>query len=138
MELVSELLRQEFEIIARVADGEAALAASITLQPALVVSDISMPLMSGLELAGRLRALNHSARIVIMTMHEDAVLMRAARASGALGYVLKSRVHRELPLALRRALAGQPFVSPNLEVEEDADTLTCFRHLGPDQGELDH
>ena len=77
------------------------------------------PLMSGLELATRLRAMNHSAGIVIVTMHEDAAVMRAARARGALGTCSKLVCTTDLPLALRRAVTGQPFVSPSLEVDED-------------------
>jgi CheY-like chemotaxis protein len=84
LELISELLRQEFEIIARVGDGAAAVAAAITLQPDLVVSDLSMPHMSGLEVAARLRALNHSARVVIVTVHQDAALRGHGRKHRAL------------------------------------------------------
>lgn len=119
LEQACELLGREFHIIATARDGVAALAASITLQPDLVVSDISMPGMNGLELTTKLHALSHGARIVIATIHEDIDLVRAARASGALGYVLKSRMNTDLPPALRRALIGQPFVSPSLEAIEN-------------------
>ena len=119
MELVSELLRYEFQIIGTARDGAAALEISISLQPDLVVSDISMPVMSGLEFATRLQALSHRARIVIATMHVDVDLVRAARAIGALGFVLKYRVHTDLPSALRHALMGRPFVSPGLDVDQD-------------------
>ena len=119
IELVCELLRRDFQIVGTARDGATALAASISLQPDLVVSDISMPAMNGLELTARLQAVGHCARIVIATIHEDADLVQAARASGALGYVLKSRVNTDLPAALRLALLGQPFVSPGLEAVED-------------------
>ena len=78
-----------------------------------------MPVMSGLEFATRLQALSHRARIVIATMHVDVDLVRAARAIGALGFVLKYRVHADLPSALRQALMGRPFVSPGLGLDQD-------------------
>src|SRR4051794_7110260 len=92
IDLVSRHLREEFEIVGTARDGAAGLAAALDLQPDLIVSDLSMPILSGLELASRLREMNHRARVVILTVHRDADLARIAREKGAVGYVLKDRV----------------------------------------------
>jgi DNA-binding NarL/FixJ family response regulator len=118
IDLVSRHLREEFEIVGTALDGAAGLAAALDLQPDLIVSDLSMPIMSGLELASRLREVNHRARVVILTVHRDADLARIAREKGALGYVLKDRVRTDLAEALRRALRGRPYLSPAVVLSE--------------------
>jgi DNA-binding NarL/FixJ family response regulator len=108
---MTDVLKEEFEVVGVTGDGASAVAMAIDLQPDLVVSDLSMPVMSGLEVAARLRAANHPARIVIVTAHPGDDLVRLAHANGVLGVVLKDRLNRDLTRALRLALEDRQFVS---------------------------
>jgi CheY-like chemotaxis protein len=98
-------------IVGTVTDGSAALAAADTLQPDVIVLDISMPGMCGLEVATRLRAAGSKAAVVFLTIHDDEEVIRAARGAGGVGYVLKPRLASDLLLAALGASAGRPFVS---------------------------
>jgi DNA-binding NarL/FixJ family response regulator len=106
------VLEPEFEIVATVADGPAVLGEASRLHPDLLVLDIGMPVLNGIEAARRLRAAGSQARIVFLTVHDDGDYVRAALAASALGYVVKSRLASDLSLAVREALAGRSFVSP--------------------------
>jgi DNA-binding NarL/FixJ family response regulator len=105
-------LEPHFEVVRAVGNGRALLEEAVRLEPDLIVLDISMPGLTGLEVARRLRALGSSARIVFLTVHADPDYVQAAFAAGALGYVLKSELTSELLACLRDALVGRPFVSP--------------------------
>ena len=85
--------------------------AAATLQPDVIVLDISMPGMSGLEVAARLRSAESRAAIVFLTVHNDFEVVDAALAAGASGYVIKSRLASDLVLAVRAARARRTFVS---------------------------
>lgn len=98
-------------------DGSGLDAAVAATPPDLIVMDITLPGLSGLELAQRLRGSRCSAAIVFLTVHCDANYARAAFASGASGYVVKARMAADLTLALRAAQRGQRFVSPCPELE---------------------
>ena len=98
-------------ILGTARDGHAALEAAAALQPAVIVLDISMPGMNGLELARRLRASGSTARLVFLTVHEEEELILAARNAGAIGYVLKSRLSEDLEVAVFEARAGRSFQS---------------------------
>jgi DNA-binding NarL/FixJ family response regulator len=82
------------------------------LGPDVVVLDISMPGMSGLEVAARLRADDRAPAIVFLTIHDEAEIAAVARALGALAYVVKARLATDLAPAVRAAFGGRPFVSP--------------------------
>jgi DNA-binding NarL/FixJ family response regulator len=107
----SRLLQTEFDIVATATDGTAALRAAARLEPDVVVLDISMPGVDGIETARRLRAAGSRAAVVILTVHDDPDLLQASLETGALGYVLKSRMAAELGPAVRAALTGHLFVS---------------------------
>ena len=98
-------------VVGQVQDGATALAAAATLVPDVIVLDISMPGMSGLEVAARLRAAGSTAAIVFLTVHDDAELVEAAQAAGGIGYVVKPRLASDLLHAVREARARRPFVS---------------------------
>ena len=104
LDRVSNQLAGEFEIVAAVLDGQAALDAALVLTPDAVVLDISMPGLSGLEVAKHLSALPNSPRIVFLTVHEDPDFMKAAECAGASGYVFKHNLLTDLAAALRHAL----------------------------------
>jgi DNA-binding NarL/FixJ family response regulator len=109
---VVSLLEREFEMLEPVADGRALLLAAAQLKPDLCLLDISMPIMNGIEAAAQLKASGSTAKVVFLSIHEDEDFVRAAIKSGALGYVVKSRIGSELRVALREALAGRTFISP--------------------------
>ena len=104
LDCVCHHLANEFEIIATVLDGQAAFDATLALKPDAVVLDISMPRMSGLEVAKRLSALPSPPRIVFLTVHDDPDFRSAAEVVGASGYVLKFDLPTNLVEALRHAL----------------------------------
>jgi DNA-binding NarL/FixJ family response regulator len=99
------------EIVAAVQDGPSALDAAINLQPDVIVLDISMPGMTGLEVASRLRRTGSRAAVVFLTVHDEDEVILAAQAAGGLGYVLKRRLASDLMHAVEEAVAGRPFVS---------------------------
>lgn len=99
-------------IVGEVQDGAAALTAAARLQPDVIVLDISMPGMSGLDVAVRLREAGSRAAIVFLTVHADPEFVQAAQAAGAIGYVVKPRLASDLLHAVRDARARRPFVSP--------------------------
>jgi DNA-binding NarL/FixJ family response regulator len=107
----SGMLDPEFDIVATVADGEALIAAVQALDPDALVLDISMPGISGIEAAQRLRAAGSRAKVVFLTVHQDEDFIKAAFGVGASGYVVKRRLASDLSHALREALAGREFVS---------------------------
>ncbi len=114
---LERLLVPDFDLIGVVSDGHQLLEAAARLQPDVVVTDISMPGLNGIEAIGRLKRENPKVRVVVLTMHRDLAYARRALALGALGYVLKHAAHGELVGAIRAALAGRTFVTPELADE---------------------
>ncbi len=111
---VVHLLHSEFEVVGAVHDGQALLEAASKLRPDVVILDISMPVMNGLEAADRLKEAGSKAKVVFLTVHEDSDFVHESRAKGALGYVVKSRLTSDLVPAIKEALADRSFVSPLL------------------------
>ena len=99
-------------IVGSAKDGSTALEAARTLKPDVIVLDISMPGMNGLEVASRLREAGSTAAVVFLTVHNDEDFILAAKAAGAIGYVVKPRLFSDLTVAVQEARAGRPFVSP--------------------------
>ncbi len=99
-------------VVGAVTDGPSALTAASAQQPDVIVLDISMPGMSGLEVAAALRAQMSAAAIVFLTVHDDVQFVDAARQAGGTGYVLKPRLVSDLLHAVQEARAGRSFISP--------------------------
>ena len=114
------LLERQFEIVDMVTDGTTALERAMTLSPDLVVLDISMPGMSGIEVARELKKRGNKARVVFLTVHEDSDILATCFAAGALGYVVKVLMQTDLLLAMNDALADRPFVSRFSSPSNDA------------------
>jgi DNA-binding NarL/FixJ family response regulator len=108
----SAALMPDCLIVGAVKDGPAALAAAGALRPDVIVLDISMPGMSGFEVADRLRKTGSTAAVVFLTVHGDEEFLVAAKAAGVIGYVVKPRLTSDLLPAVRDAREGRPFVSP--------------------------
>jgi DNA-binding NarL/FixJ family response regulator len=120
LERVAEILAAEYEIVAAVSDGLAAVDAATLLQPDVVVLDISMPILSGLEAAARLVDGGCVSRIVFLTVHEDPEFVEAARNVGALGYVLKRTIGADLLPALELVLRGHSAFPSPMSLRPDA------------------
>lgn len=112
---VSRTLMDEFEVVATAEDGNQAVEAVLALDPDVLVTDISMPLLDGLQVARRLQRANCRAKIVFLTIHEDRDFVDAALYAGASGYVTKARLSTDLVPAIREALLGHTFVSAALK-----------------------
>jgi DNA-binding NarL/FixJ family response regulator len=110
--VVARHLEPYFDVIGSVGNGQSMLDAAVRLAPDVVVLDISMPVLNGIEAAKRLKATGSRAKIVFLTVHLDQDYVRAALAVGAVGYVLKSELASDLLPCLRQAEVASPFVSP--------------------------
>jgi len=109
---IVELLTPEFEVIGAVCDGQALIEAAAATNPDVIISDISMPILSGIEAAQQLSKSGSKAKIVFLSVHEDPDYISASLAVGAIGYVIKPRITSDLRVAIKRALKGMRFVSP--------------------------
>jgi DNA-binding NarL/FixJ family response regulator len=113
--------RPEWEICGEATDGREAIRLAQQLQPDVIIMDITMPHLSGLEASQEIAKLQLPSRVLIFTMHESKSLAPSVRRAGAHGYVVKSRAARDLIAALDRLLSGGTFFddpSPS-EVKED-------------------
>jgi DNA-binding NarL/FixJ family response regulator len=108
---VAGILRESFDVVGVASDGRAALETTRKLDPDLLVLDISMPGISGIEVARELKLNGHDARIVFLTVHEDPDILKACQAAGGLGYVIKAFMDTDLIPAMNEALEGHIFTS---------------------------
>jgi len=115
LSVTAKLLGKHHQVVGTVRDGQALLNAIGELSPDVAVVDIGMPRMHGVEVARRVRSLRSRTRLVFLTVCEDAELVRCALSTGAYGYVVKSHVMTDLPLAVAAALTGKQFISPCLQ-----------------------
>jgi len=114
LECLARMLKRDFSVVGAIRDGPRAIDAVAILQPDVIVMDISMPEMSGLEVARRLLDTPPRPPVVFVTVHEDREFMEAAHAVGAAGYVVKARTESELRPTLTQALNGVLFELPAL------------------------
>jgi DNA-binding NarL/FixJ family response regulator len=108
------LLGNTYDIVASVSNGQAALDEAISKCPDVILMDISMPILNGIEAAEHLTQMHTASKIIFLTVHEDPDFVTAALATGASGYVLKSRMPTDLVIAIQEALAGHRFVSSSI------------------------
>jgi DNA-binding NarL/FixJ family response regulator len=111
------LLTAEFEVVGVVEDGRAMVEAAKKLRPDVIVADISMPHLNGIDALARLKKDNPSVKVVFLTMHHEVAYARSALEAGALGFVLKHSAPAELTMAIRAALDGKTFITPALAGE---------------------
>ena len=104
-------LSQEFEVVATAADGRSALDQIQRLTPVVAVLDLNMPELNGIQVTREIMRQHLECKVVICSVETDPELIEAARRAGALGYVLKPRINRELATAVKCAAAGTPFFS---------------------------
>ncbi len=115
------LLSAEFEVVRTFGDGESLLREAAGLRPDLIVLDVTMPGVNGIETARRLKAAGGAAAVVFLTVHSDPDYVREALAAGGLGYVVKCRLASDLIPALKEALAGRSYISPSIRWENSGE-----------------
>lgn len=111
------LLQSEYELVGIVEDGRALLEAADKLQPDIIVADVSMPLLNGIEAVRQLKRKNKDIAVVFLTMHLDVNYAAGAFEAGASGYVLKHSAPSELLTAINSALKGRVYITPLLAGE---------------------
>ena len=114
LQMVENIVEPILEVVGKVPDGKSLLEAAAKLHPDLIVTDISMPILNGIEAVKKLKESGCRAKIVFLTVHSDHDFVRACFEAGAAGYVLKPRIDTDLLIAMQAALVGQSFTSPNL------------------------
>jgi len=124
------ILEPHFEVVGLIGDGRELIDAVGRLQPDVIVTDISMPSLNGIEAARRIRKLPHPPKIVFLTMHDDATFATAAFQAGASGYVLKRSAPSEIIAAIQEATRGRTYISPL--VAGDVLTALMAKHDHPE------
>lgn len=114
LDTVARLLVPEFDVVGAVTDGYGLLSAAERLKPDVVIVDISMPILNGIEAVRRLMESGSQAQVVFLTVHESSDYVRAALATGALGYVVKPRLGVDLNVAIKEVHAGRSYLSPSI------------------------
>ena len=115
--LVAQMVEQEFTVAAVVTDAEALIATWADARPDVIVLDISLPTITGLEAALRVRRQGCEAAVVFLSVYQSSAIVRAAWAAGGLGYVAKRDVEDGLLPAIRAALRGERFVSASIDLD---------------------
>jgi DNA-binding NarL/FixJ family response regulator len=108
-------LGDEFRIAGTAANGEEVLQAVLRLDPDILVLDVTMPILNGIQVATQLRDLHPRTRILFLTIHEEPEYISAAFLAGARGYVTKRRLASDLSRAIRDVFDGRTFLSPSLQ-----------------------
>ncbi len=114
LETVLCLLQPGFDVVGTVNNGNDLIREAHRLQPDVIVLDITMPILNGIEAALKIHESGLAARLVFLTVHEQSSFLNACFDEGALGYVTKSRLRTDLIPAIRDAISGHHFISPFL------------------------
>jgi len=137
------VLEADFVIVGAVSDGRALLSAAKELRPDVIVADISMPLLSGIEAARQIRESDRRVKIVFLTMHPDVIYASEAFLAGGSGYVLKSSAGMEIVTAIHEALRGRTYVTSSLDrrlldeqIQRDRRSRSGLSGLPPRQREV--
>lgn len=109
---LESLLRDEFDLLGTARNGEELVEATLRLQPDVILVDISMPVLNGFDAVRSIKANGSDAKIIFLTMHDDATLLSEAFRCGASGYILKQAAGEELVNAIREVAQGNNYVSP--------------------------
>jgi DNA-binding NarL/FixJ family response regulator len=111
-EACKKLLEAEYEVVGTVSDGRALVRAAAELRPQLIIIDVAMPVLNGLDAGQQIKELLPSVKLVFLTMNHDADLAAEAFRRGASGYLLKTCAASELAIAVREVLKGRSYLSP--------------------------
>ena len=122
---LESLLREEFDLLGTARNGEELVEAALRLVPDVILVDISMPVLNGFDAVRRITEHGTEARIIFLTMHDDATLLAEAFRCGASGYILKQAAGEELANAIREVAQGKNYVSP-LVTNRPEEPLTLY------------
>ena len=111
---IRRILEHDFELTGTVGDGRSLVAAAQELRPDVILLDISMPLLNGIDAAKQIRQLLPQTKLVFLTMHKDRDYVTEAFRAGASGYILKWSAEEELTAAIRRVVTGKKYLTPLL------------------------
>jgi DNA-binding NarL/FixJ family response regulator len=112
LKATNALLNAQFDIVGNATDGPTLVSEAVRLDPDIIVADITLPILSGIEAAHLLQETVPSAKIVFLTVHSEPQFVEACMAEGALGYVLKSHMKAHLIPAIQAALVGRSYICP--------------------------
>jgi DNA-binding NarL/FixJ family response regulator len=117
LQTIALTIGDEFEIVGTAENGKRAVELATKLSPDVVVLDISMPAVNGIEAAWCLKRLGSPAKVVFLTVHSDPDFVEAARSAGALAYVCKESLAGDLAPAIRAVMLGNRFTSPSMQLD---------------------
>jgi DNA-binding NarL/FixJ family response regulator len=112
---IQGLLGGYYDIVEQVRDGRSLVASAVRLKPDLIILDISLPLLNGIEAARHIKKAWAGAKLLFLTMHASPAYLKEAMDAGGMGYVLKSSANEELRSAVQKILKGQVYVSPSFD-----------------------
>jgi DNA-binding NarL/FixJ family response regulator len=127
-EALKGLLEADYDVVATVGDGRALVRLAATLKPQVIILDVGMPLLNGLDAGQQVKQLLRSVKLVYLTMNQDAHLAAEAFRRGASAYLLKTSAASELTVAVREVLKGKFYLSPGIA----KDTLDFLLRQGKD------
>jgi DNA-binding NarL/FixJ family response regulator len=131
------LLRDEFELLGTVANGKELVDAALESKPEVILVDISMPVLNGFDAVRELRKSGSEAKIIFLTMHNDATLLAEALRCGASGYILKQAAGEELVNAIREVAQGNHYISPLIaSLPPESKTKQAKKAITPRQREV--
>ena len=119
VERVAELLASSFDVVGIARNGQDLISKALSLTPDVIVVDIKMPVLSGIEAVDQLRKTELTSKFVFLTIYSEDEFVQACIQQGALGYVLKSHMTDDLIPAINSAMAGKLFLSPALSKSEN-------------------
>jgi len=114
LDRVTALLKSSFDLVGTASNGQTLVGEARRLQPDLIVLDITMPVLNGIEAAHEIHETGPDIKLVFLTVHEEPEYVHACFAEGGLGYVKKTRLGTDLLPAIREALSGRTFISPSV------------------------
>jgi DNA-binding NarL/FixJ family response regulator len=143
LEGVAKILEDEFDVVGKVEDGRALLAAALELKPDVIVTDMTMPLLHGLEASRQLKQMVPDSKVIFLTMHADVAYAKEAFESGASGYLLKRSAAAELIDAIHTVIQGQTYLTPLVFTDDQMpveytsrNQVPTLKHLTPRQREV--
>ncbi|HKO60759.1 MAG TPA: response regulator transcription factor [Pyrinomonadaceae bacterium] len=129
MDALKQLLTPEFEVVGTFADGRALVESAPSLKPDVIVLDIAMPIMNGLNAGQRLKRAMPALKLIYLTMNHDPSMVAEAFQIGANGYLLKNSAASELIDAIRKVVRGNSYVTPLLTVDVVGSPSRHFKNL---------
>ncbi len=140
---VAKILEEEFDVVGKVEDGRALIAAAKQLRPDVIVTDMTMPLLHGLEASRQLRQMIPASKVIFLTMHADVAYAKEAFEAGASGYLLKRSAASELIGAIHTVVRGQSYLTPLVFLDDQLpleyasrNQVPILKHLTPRQREV--